>query len=100
MEIFRREWETSEGKELTIIDAEFVEDGTLRISGADFGSGVEKWWGDYDYEYWMEIAPEDSKKLFLLILRETFNADLKVTFSSLRELCKANGIDPKFDSWV
>ena len=77
-----------------------MKDGTLRISGVDFGPGVEKCWGDYDYEYWMEIAPEDSKRLFLLVLREAFKADLKVTFESLMEICEANGIDPKFDSWV
>lgn len=100
MEIYRKEWETSKGEELATIDAEFLKDGTLRISGADFGPAVEEWWGDDDYEYWMEIAPEDSKKLFLSILREAFNADLRLTFTGLRKFCEANGINPKFDSWV
>ena len=98
MELFRKEWESSGGKELTTTAAEFLKDGTLRISGADFGPTVEEWWGDDDYEYWMQIAPEDSKKLFLLILREAFNADLKLTFTGLKELCEANGINPKFNS--
>jgi hypothetical protein len=100
MEIFRKEWETSKGEEVRTTQAEFLKDGTLRVSGADFGPLVETWWGDDDYEYWMEIAPEDSKELLLLILREAFNAGLKLTFTSLKELCEANGINPKFDSWV
>jgi hypothetical protein len=100
MEIFRREWETPKGKEATIVDADFLEDGTLRVSGVDYGAAVEGFWGDDDYEYWMDVTPEDSKQLFLLILKEAFNSDMKLTFGHLKEICKANGIDPKFDYWI
>ena len=41
MEIYRKEWETSKGEEVRTTQAEFLKDGTLRISSADFGPLVE-----------------------------------------------------------
>ena len=101
MEIFRKEWDTAEGRETTSITAEFRADGSLRISGQDLGPSVERAWGDFDYEYWMTIRPEDLHRFVRgSPLRQAFNREGRVTFGSLRGACRQSGIGVGFGSWA
>lgn len=99
MEIFRQEWKTEEGQELTTISCRFLDNGALKIDGQDIGPSVEKLQGDSDYEYWMEISAEDVKRLVPIILKEAFNATKRLTFERIRDLCRENGIECNFAVW-
>jgi hypothetical protein len=99
MEIYRREWKTDEGRESTTISCRFLDNGTLRIEGQDIGPSVERLQGDSDYEYWMEIAADDIGRLVPALLKETFNAEGRLTFERVRDLCRENGIDSNFNVW-
>lgn len=99
-ELYRREWTTDEGQEITVVSARFTEDGSLRIDGWDMGSTVEEFWGDDDYEYWLVIPPGEIPKLSVELLRYAFNAENALRFSELRKLCEEAGIEVKFGNWA
>lgn len=82
-------------------------DGALTFAGHDLGSYVEDFWGDSDYEYWIELDKENTGKLFALIHGEKDpEAALRREFSGLegcsrlREMCTENGIKYSFFSYV
>ena len=67
----------------------------------------ERIWGDADYEYWYELDKENTEKLLSVIHgEEDPKAALLREFNGeggcrvLRELCKNNGIQYKFHSYV
>ena len=86
-----------------------LDDGGLIISGQDLGEAVEEFWGDRDYEYWLTIPPEDTRKLFKLlragdqksdpldVLKNKFHGES--AFRSIRAFCGRHGIKAKFDSY-
>ena len=74
MEIFRHD-----GVEFTAINAEFMNDGSLKISGHDTGPFVEKFWGDDDYEYWLFVPKESIHDFILNLLKYVFNNEKKIT---------------------
>lgn len=52
------------------LQAELAQDGTLRLAGQDVGPGVERIWGDLDYEYWLTVEPEHLPRVIALLIRE------------------------------
>jgi len=95
MEIYR-----NEGTEFTSINVDFLDDGTLKISGHDMGPFVEEFWGDDDYEYWLFI-PEKSVNLFIChLMKLSFNNENTVTFGDCKKILEDNSIEHTFDFWV
>ena len=91
------------------VTARLLDDGGLVISGQDLGEATEEFWGDSDYEYWLTISPEGTKKLFGLLCTDKAGEDpLDVlqnrfhgesAFSSLRAYCGQHGIKAEFSSY-
>ena len=84
-------------------------DGELIISGQDLGEATEEFWGDSDYEYWLTIPPEGTKKLFTLLCADSPDADPldmlqnkfhgESAFRNIRAYCGRHGIKAKFESY-
>ena len=100
MEIYKEKWETAKGNEATSIEANFDNSGNLVISGADIGPSVETYWGDIDYEYFLSVYKKDMEKLFLLLLKESFNSKEALDFTKIKKICEANEIKAIFDYWI
>ena len=96
MEIYKEE----KGNEATQIEANFDNSGNLVISGADIGPSVEAYWGDIDYEYFLSVYKKDMEKLFLLLLKESFNSKEALDFTKIKKICEANEIKAIFDYWI
>lgn len=95
MEIYR-----NEGTEFTSINVDFLDDGTLKISGHDMGPFVEEFWGDDDYEYWLFI-PEKSINLFIShLMKLSFNNGNSIAFEDCKKILEDNSIENTFDFWV
>ena len=95
MEIYR-----NEGTEFTSINVDFLDDGTLKISGHDMGPFVEEFWGDDDYEYFLSI-PKKSIEMFLLhLMKLAFNTEKKITFGDCKEILEVNKIEHAFNWWA
>ena len=95
MNIFR-----NDGVEFTSINANFTEDGTLKISGQDMGPFVEKFWGDDDYEYWLFIPKESVNTFILNLMKFSFNNDKSINFGDCKKILEDNAIEHGFDFWV
>jgi len=95
MEIFRHD-----GVEFTAINAEFMNDGSLKISGHDMGPFVEKFWGDDDYEYWLFVPKESIHDFILNLLKYVFNNEKKITFSDCKKILEEKNISHSFDFWA
>lgn len=52
------------------IDAYINSDGSLRLKGGESGEIVKQWWGDDDYEYWVDVPASEIGRLLLLLLKE------------------------------
>ena len=96
MEIYKEE----KGNEATSIEANFDNSGNLVISGAAIGPSVESFWGDIDYEYFLSVYKQDMEKLFLLLLKESFNSNEALDFTKIKKICEANEIKAVFDYWI
>ena len=56
------------GKRFSVyLSAKIDESGDLVLEGQDLGSGVEEYWGDSDYEYWVVVSAANKVTLFLLL---------------------------------
>jgi hypothetical protein len=54
------------------LSAKIDKDGDLVLEGQDLGSGVEAYWGDSDYEYWVVVSADKKLTLFLLLSQYAF----------------------------
>jgi hypothetical protein len=73
-------------------------DGDLVIDGCDFGSNVERLWGDSDYEFAWHIASEWKDTVLLNLLKERFEAEPEwVEHETLfKEWLTSHGVPTKF----
>ena len=90
-----------------------IEDGMLVISGQDLDVGgdiVSSFWGDSEYEYYYSLTPEDTQKLYTLLLEDTkLEGDPiqlihhyfagKDTCARFRDYCQAHELKTSFFSW-
>ena len=91
------------------VTASLLDDGELIISGQDLGEATEEFWGDSDYEYWLTIPPEGTKKLFTLLCADSPDADPldmlqnkfhgESAFRNIRAYCGRHGIKAKFEPY-
>ena len=54
--------------------AKIDESGDLVLEGQDLGSGVEEYWGDSDYEYWVIVKAKNKIDTLLKLTQYTFNS--------------------------
>jgi len=94
VEIARRD-----GTEFRSIILDLRPDGSLSVSGHDRGPYVEKWWGDADYEFWVDIPAEAVARLAFALLEEKYRDRLDAV-DDLRDFLRAKRIPHEFDSWV
>lgn len=50
------------------------ESGSIVLEGVDAGEEVKKFFGDWDYEYWLKIAPEYRDSISLYLIKERFSS--------------------------
>ena len=87
-----------DGEEYRSVDLE-LKDGGLTLLGHDMGPTVEQFWGDDDYEFWVEIKPHAMQRLAFALLRDRYTGR-KHAVSEFREFCEQNAIEHVFDNWA
>ncbi len=81
------------------IDAEITAEGNLLVSGQDVGEAPQQWWGDTDYEYWLQVPAAEKDRVLLALLQACYAGDAQVV-SKLRDVFETAGIPHTFDSWI
>ena len=100
MQIYEKNWGEADDPSGTKIWARFLEDGSLSLSGVDYGETVLAFKGDDDYEYVLTVPAESVSDLTLLLLETTFNTHSPMTFSRVERLCRRNGIVCLKSDWA
>jgi hypothetical protein len=52
--------------------------------------GVKQFWGDEDYDFWVDVPSSEIGKLLLVLLKEKYNGNIEEAF------CESNGIIRQF----
>ena len=74
-------------------------DASVRFEAQDMGKSVEEVWGDSDYEFWVDVPATALRKLTFILLREKY-AGRSGAVDEFRELCKREGIEHEWDSYI
>ena len=96
MEIYKKEWGNVEDPDETVIDADVLIDGSIRISGTDYGRSGRNFSGNEDYDHRLRIPADQISQFTLELLKRGFNLKRPLTMSKVEKLC--NIADIKFDS--
>ena len=81
-----------DGEEYRSVALTLGDDGGLQLSAHDMGPNVERFWGDDDYEFWVEIKPHAMRQLAFALLRDRY-AGREHSVDELREFCEQNAIE-------
>lgn len=81
------------------IDAAVKDDDSVEVSGQDVGEAPAEMFGDSDYEYWLNVAPEHKDALVLALLEKLYLDDER-TMSKLMALLDAKGIPYRFQTYA
>jgi hypothetical protein len=76
----------------------FTEKEELFFDGYDIGKSVEDAWGDSDYEYTYTIAPEEVKKLYMLL--EVQQDDKTALLNAIKSRFHTNSAYSEFGSFM
>ncbi|MFD1194024.1 hypothetical protein ACFQ3C_05030 [Seohaeicola saemankumensis] len=98
--LYSQRIESAEGPDIVEISLTFKPDGSLRIEGVYAGPKAEAFWGDWDHEFWMNIATPHAQAFLALLAQEAFNSEEKLTYSKLKELCESTGIPIEQGHWT
>lgn len=79
---------------------EYGVNGDLVLSSFHYGSDVEEFWGNDEYEYYLIIEKDNVPKFMLEILVKVFNSEKKLTFNDLKDICDVKGIKYSTTTWV
>jgi hypothetical protein len=82
------------GEDRNILEAVVTLGGDLVLEGQDIGPGVEKFFGDSDYEYWETIKAEQVPLVLLQLIKDRFQ-----THAEFAAWLKAKGIPSEFTSF-
>ena len=72
----------------------------LVLSSYHYGSDVEDFWGNDEYEYCFIIDKDDVPKFLLESLTKGFNSEKKFTLHDLKDMCDKKGIKYTTTSYV
>ena len=72
----------------------------LVLSSYHYGSDVEGFWHNDEYEYYLIIDKDDVPKFLLESLSKGFNSKEKFTLHDLKEMCDKKGIKHTTTSYV
>jgi hypothetical protein len=70
-------------------------DGSLCLLRGDSGDGVKQFWGDEDYDFWVDVPSSEIGKLLLLLLKEKYNGNIEA-LDEFKVFCESNGITCQF----
>lgn len=73
--------------------------GSLKVDAQDMGKVTEEFWGDSDYEFWIDIPPEAAAKLAYALLRKHY-AGREHAVDEIRALCAEAGVPHENGSWA
>ena len=79
---------------------EYGVNGDLVLSSFHYGSDVEDFWGNDEYEYYFVVDKENLPKFFLNCLSKGFNSEEKFTLHDLQKICDKEGIKYSTNTWV
>jgi len=79
---------------------EYGVDGGLILSSYHYGSDVEDFWGNDEYEYYLTIDKNDVPKFILESLAKGFNSEEKFSIHGLQKMCDEKRIKYTTSSWV
>ena len=80
--------------------AQYDGHGDLTLSSFHYGSDVETFWGNDEYEYYFTVDKESLPKFFLNCLCRGFNSEEKFTIHDLQKICDKEDIKYINNSWV
>ena len=92
MEIYKKEWGDPEDPDGTVVDADVLADGSIRISGTDYGRSARNFSGNEEYDYGLHIPADQVSKFTLELLKRGFNLKAPLSVSKVERLCKNAGI--------
>ena len=98
--LFEERIEGPDGPDTTRIDLIFQPDGGIKFDGVYAGPSAEKFWGDWDHEFWMDIPASHAEAFLALVARDAFTRDGRLTYAELRDLCGGAGIPIKEGHWT
>jgi len=81
-------------KEHHTLSAEIQDTGVLVLSGYDCGPSVEKFFGDFDYEYWLTVKAENVPSVLLNLIKDSFKSNVE-----FKKWLKDKGIPFDFKSF-
>lgn len=81
------------------IDVEIPRERDVLFSGQDVGEGPQKFWGDEDYEYWLEISAADKDRVLLALIEKLYSGN-QSAISEIKEYLNSKGIPSEFSSYV
>ena len=88
MEIYKKEWGDPEDPDGTVIDADVLADGSIRISGTDYGKSARNFSGNEEYDYGLHIPADQVSQFTLELLKRGFNLKGPLSMSKVEKLCK------------
>ena len=94
VELVRKKGPTS-----VYIDAEVTDDGDLLFSGQDIGKAPSEFFGDSDYEYWLQIKAVDKDQLLLSLVEKIYSRNTKL-ISDIMEHLNLKNIAYDFHSYA
>ena len=97
MEIYKNEWGDPEDLDGTVIDAEVLPDGSIRLAGTDFGKSARDFSGRDEYEYGLHIPSDHMSQFALELLKRSFNLRGLLTMSKVERVRK--NADIPVETW-
>ena len=78
-----------------VLTVKINDKGDLIMEGYDSGDSVEKFWGDFDYEFWITIKENDVPSVLLWLIKERFN-----TSTEFKNWLINKKIEHDFQTWI
>ena len=79
---------------------EYGINGDLILSSFHYGSDVEEYWGNDEYEYYLIIEKDYVSKFAIETLIMGFNSEEKFTLHDLKDTCDEKGIKYSTHTYV
>ena len=92
MEIYKKEWGDPEDPDGTVIDADVLADGSIRISITDYGKSARNFSGNEEYDYGLHIPADQVSQFTLELLNRGFNLKGLLSVSKVERLCRKAAI--------